>query len=55
MTLPGFRGDTLYQSRRRLAKYFRENELALLENIPSKRFLGFPVFTFQPIEKKPAA
>jgi SAM-dependent methyltransferase len=51
--LPGFLGDTIYQSRRRLAKYFREHDLSLLEDIPSKRFLGFPVFTFQSIEKAP--
>ena len=50
--LPGFLGDTIYQSRRRLAKYFRENDLSLLEDTPSKRFLGFPVFTFQTIEKQ---
>lgn len=50
--LPGFLGDTIYQSRSRLAKYFRENDLSLLEDIPSKRFLGFPVFTFQTIEKQ---
>ena len=51
--LPGFFGDTIYQSRARLAKYFRRHELSLLEDIPSKRFLGFPVFTFQIIEKAP--
>lgn len=49
--LPGFLGDTIYQSRRRLAKYLRENNLTLIEDIPSRRFLGFPVFTFQTIEK----
>jgi SAM-dependent methyltransferase len=50
--LPGFLGDTIYQSRARLAKYFRENDLRLLEDVPSKHFLGFPVFTFQTIEKQ---
>jgi len=50
--LPGFLGDTIYQSRARLAKYFRENHLSLLEDVPSKSFLGFPVFTFQTIEKQ---
>ena len=50
--LPGFLGDTIYQSRRRLAKYFREYDLCLVEDIASKRFLGFPVFTFQTLEKR---
>ena len=53
--LPGFLGDTIYQSGTRLARYFRENDLTLLEDIPSKRFLGLPVFTFQTIEKAPQA
>jgi len=50
--LPGFLGDTIYQSRRRLAKYFREQDLFLIKDIASKRFLGFPVFTFQTLEKR---
>jgi SAM-dependent methyltransferase len=49
--LPGFFGDTIYQSRRRLSKYFRANGLSLLEETPSKEFLGFPVFIYQVIEK----
>ena len=49
--LPGFLGDTIYQSRRRLSKYFKVNGLSLLEDTPSKRFLGFPVFTYQLIKK----
>jgi SAM-dependent methyltransferase len=49
--LPGFFGDTIYQSRRRLSKYFRGNGLALLQETPSEDFLGFPVFIYQIIEK----
>lgn len=51
--LPGFLGDTMYQSRRRLSKYFRVNALSILEDAPSKCFLGFPVFIYQLINKSP--
>lgn len=51
--LPGFLGDTIYQSRRRLSKYYRRNGLSLVEDTPSKRFLGFTVFTHQILEKIP--
>jgi SAM-dependent methyltransferase len=53
LRLPGFLGDSIYQSRRRLAKYFRANGLTLLEDTPSPRFLKLPVFTYQLIEKLP--
>ena len=49
--LPGFLGDTLYQSRRRLAKYYRENGLAVGSEIPSRTFLSLPVFIYQIIAK----
>jgi SAM-dependent methyltransferase len=49
--LPGFLGDTIYQSRRRLAKYFREDGFSLLEDTPGRRFLGLTVFTYQLLEK----
>jgi SAM-dependent methyltransferase len=49
--LPGFLGDTIYQSRRRLARYFQENQLSLRQDTPSKSFLGFPVFIYQEVEK----
>ena len=51
--LPGFLGDTIYQSRRRLSKYFQVNGFSLLEDTPSKCFWGFPVFTYQLIKKIP--
>jgi SAM-dependent methyltransferase len=49
--LPGFLGDTTYQSHRRLAKYFRENGLSLCQETAAKDFLGFPVFIYQIIQK----
>ena len=49
--LPGFLGDTIYQSQRRLSKYFRENGLSRLEETPSKDFLGFSVFIYHIIKK----
>ncbi len=49
--LPGFLGDTIYQSRRRLAKYYRENGLRLLQESPARAFLGFPVFIYHTIQR----
>lgn len=49
--LPGFVGDTIYQSRRRLAKYYRECGLAVIEDTPSKSFCGLAVFIQQMIQK----
>ena len=51
LRLPGFLGDTIFQSQRRLAKYFRENDLSLCEETPCKHFLGLPVFIHQIVEK----
>jgi SAM-dependent methyltransferase len=47
-------GDTLYQSRRRLARYYAENALACVEDRPSKRFCGFPVFIYQTLRRAEA-
>jgi len=44
--LPGYWGDTIYQSRRRLRKYYLENRFTLLRETPSKKFLGLPVFIY---------
>lgn len=49
--LPGFVGDTLYQSRRRLGNYYRACDLRLVEEHPSLTFLGFPVFIYHVVEK----
>jgi len=42
--LPGFRGDTLFQSEARLRGYYRSAGLTLDSVIESRRFLGRPVF-----------
>ena len=46
--LPGFVGDTIYQSRRRLRHYFKSNQLEIVSE-RQKRFLGFPVFLYSEI------
>lgn len=51
--LPGFLGDTAYQSRRRLGKYFGDFGLRLVEELPPQRFLGRPVFFSFTLEKRP--
>jgi SAM-dependent methyltransferase len=43
--LPGFVGDTVYQSHRRLRRYFQSNGLQIVAE-QEKRFLGFPVFIY---------
>lgn len=43
--LPGFIGDTMYQSPRRLRRYFKSNGLKVLSE-RHKTFLGFPVFIY---------
>ena len=42
----GFWGDTIYQSRRRLDRYYRCSQLLLLEEATGKKFWGFPVFIY---------
>ncbi len=49
--MPGFVGDTLYQSQRRLRNYYRACHLRLVEEHPSPTFLGFPVFIYHVVEK----
>lgn len=43
--LPGFVGDTIYQSKHRLRRYFNEHGLQIVSQRES-RFLGFPVFIY---------
>lgn len=43
--LPGFIGDTIYQSSRRLRGYFKSNGLQIVSE-RQKCFLGFPVFIY---------
>lgn len=49
--LPGYLGDTIYQSRRRLTRYYRENGLRAVGETHSGTFLRFPVFIYHAIRK----
>lgn len=49
--LPGFWGDTLYQSPRAMHRYFRENGLIPCAAPPHDRFLSLPVFMYFVAEK----
>jgi ubiquinone/menaquinone biosynthesis C-methylase UbiE len=49
--LPGFIGDTIYQSNRRLRRYFKSNGLQIVSE-RQKCFLGFPVFIYTEVLKK---
>jgi SAM-dependent methyltransferase len=44
--LPGFLGDTLYQSSRRLAAYYREHGFVVERAWPSPPYAGRPVFIY---------
>ncbi len=49
--IPGWIGDTLYQSRRRLARYYAANSLVIDRDSPSRPFLGYPVFIYHRLRK----
>jgi SAM-dependent methyltransferase len=49
--LPGFLGDTLYQSRMRLRRYYRELGLRLLEDCASPTFMTLPVFIYHRVQR----
>jgi SAM-dependent methyltransferase len=49
--LPGFLGDTIFQSDRRLRRYYGQAGLTLEATIPSRRFLGQPVFIGHVVRK----
>jgi len=49
--LPGFLGDTIFQSDRRLRRYYRSEGLTLESAIPSRRFLGLAVFIGHVVRK----
>ena len=49
--LPGFLGDTIYQSGRRLAAYYDEFGLALERSVPSPRYGGKPVFIYHELRR----
>lgn len=47
--LPGFVGDTMYQSSRRLHKYYKRHGLKVVSE-RQKTFLGFPVFIYTELD-----
>ena len=49
--LPGFWGDTLFQTSARLRKYYAANGLELVEECPSPRFAGAPVFIYHTLRR----
>jgi len=49
--LPGFLGDTLYQSERRLRSYYKHAGLELVGAHPSARFFGACVFIYHTLRK----
>jgi SAM-dependent methyltransferase len=49
--LPGFWGDTIYQSPPRLLSYYRRSGLELLGTHPSGRFGGAPVFIYHTLRR----
>jgi len=49
--LPGFLGDTVYQSHRRLGQNYERGSMQVREETASKKFMGFPVFIYQAVEK----
>ncbi|MBI1735457.1 MAG: methyltransferase domain-containing protein [Candidatus Rokubacteria bacterium] len=50
--LPGFWGDTLYQSERRLRRYYADAGLDVVSS-PARGFLGAPVFIYHTLRKRP--
>ncbi len=49
--LPGFLGDTVYQTRRRLCRAYRRLGLRVIDDTPAPDFLGLPVFIYQKLER----
>ena len=49
--LGGFWGDTLYQSERRLRRYYATHGLELVEARPSPGFAGAPVFIYHVLRR----
>ena len=52
--LPGFWGDTIYQDRRRLERYYTASGLTLVDEHPAATFAGAPVFIYHVVRKAPA-
>jgi SAM-dependent methyltransferase len=51
LRLPGFLGDSLYQSRRRLLGYYGATSLKLVREFPSQKYLDRPVFLYDQVKK----
>ena len=49
--LPGFIGDTVYQTRRRLQRYYDRFGLEIVEDRPTQPFMGAPVFIYQTLRR----
>jgi hypothetical protein len=49
--LPGFLGDTVYQTRGRLDRAYRRLGLRLVDDTRSPSFMGLPVFIYQRLER----
>ncbi|MFY9561425.1 MAG: class I SAM-dependent methyltransferase [Terriglobales bacterium] len=49
--LPGFFGDTTYQSQSQLRRYYKEYGFTLLRETPSRRFAGLPVFIYHTVRR----
>lgn len=50
--LPGFLGDTLFQTTARLKRYYRQAGLDLVTEHPAPRFAGAPVFIYHTLRKR---
>lgn len=50
--LPGFLGDTIYQSVTRLKRYYRRHQFDLIESPDAPKYLGFPVFLYHTVRKQ---
>lgn len=50
--LPGWIGDTVYQSRARLQRCYNAVGLELTEDVPSPTFAGAPVFIYHRVRRK---
>ena len=51
--LPGWLGDTIYQSPARLSSHYSQHGFKLLRATSSKKFMGWPVFIYHSLEKQP--
>lgn len=51
--LPGFMGDTIFQSDRRMRRYYRASGLAVRSEVHSRGFLGRRVFFGHVLAKRP--